>query len=320
MGAVYEATELEGGARRALKVMSAKLHGNKKALHRFEREARLGKMIPSRGVAHTLATGVDPRTNLRWIAMEFIEGPTLVQWLAQTQPSPESVRSVIQQLLRAVAAAHSVGVVHRDLKPGNILIAEAAPGAANAAEPGVKVLDFGIAKSIRSNTGATTQEGLGTPLWTAPEQGVAGHAPAPSADVWALGLLVFYLLTGKYYWLSANREGPLAEMVIELMRRPIAAASKRAAELDCAERVPPGFDAWFARCVVRDPHRRFTNAGEALDGLARVLGLKARRSGVWARLRTLRRLAALRPGMGVAVLAVALTIALAAAWLLAHLR
>jgi eukaryotic-like serine/threonine-protein kinase len=285
MGAVYAATEMGSGTRRALKVMSLKLIADPKALHRFEREARVGRRIRSGGVVHTLDAGTDETTGLKWIAMEYVEGRELDDWLA-SGPTPAETRVVIQQLLRAVAAAHAVGVVHRDLKPANLLVVESpdAPG-----RPALKVLDFGVAKALGSFTGASTQEGLGTPMWTAPEQGQPGHAPAPNADVWSLGLLVFRLLTGKHYWLSANREGPLSAMALELMRGSIGSASTRAAELGCEDLIPPGFDTWFARCVVRDPKQRFRDGGQALDALAPVLGLAARRRGPWAWLRSWRR-------------------------------
>jgi serine/threonine protein kinase len=290
MGAVYEATELGTGMQRALKVMAPDLIDDERALYRFEREARLGARIPSTGVVHTLAAGTDEASGLKWIAMEYVAGQSLEEWLA-TGPPTSQVRSAIEQLLRAVAAAHALGVIHRDLKPGNIMIVRepgSEPGAPQM--PLLKVLDFGVAKSLHSHTASSTQEGLGTPMWTAPEQGKHHHLPAANADLWALGLLVFWLLTGKMYWLSANRrQAPLAEMVLELVSRPLPAASARAAELGCVERIPRGFDAWFARCTNRDPTARFDNAGAALDALAPILGLRARRAGLWSRMRTLHR-------------------------------
>jgi eukaryotic-like serine/threonine-protein kinase len=301
MGAVYAATELATGTLRALKVMSLKLIGDVRALHRFEREARLGGRIASSGVVHTLAAGTDEPTGLKWIAMEYVEGQGFEEWLA-TRPTAEEVRGAVQQLLRAVAAAHALGVVHRDLKPANLLVVHSPAG------PRLKVLDFGVAKAVGSATGSHTQEGLGTPMWTAPEQATAGHAPAPSADVWALGLLVFRMLTGKCYWLSVNRDGPLTDILVELLRRPIEPASARAAELGCEDHLPAGFDPWFSRCVNRDPKLRFRDAGQALDALAPRLGLQARRRGVRAWLRSLRE--APRPArVAVALLIVALTAA-----------
>lgn len=309
MGAVYAVTEIATGARRALKVMSAKLLADPQALHRFEREARLGRRIRSEGVVHTLEAGTDPATGLQWIAMEHVEGQPLDDWLA-SGPSPAQRRSAIQQLLRAVAAAHAAGVVHRDLEPRNVLVVERADATGRRA---LKVLDFGVAKALSSATAASTQAGLGTPTWAAPEQAEPGHLPAPTADVWSLGLLVFRLLTGKHYWLSSNREASLADAAAEVGRGAAEPASKRAVAVGYEGPIPAGFDAWFARCVTRDPTRRFRNGGEALDALGPVLGLVARRRGPWAMVRNLRQASPLQKLVGTLVL---LAVLVAAVWAL----
>jgi serine/threonine protein kinase len=206
----------------------------------------------------------------------------LDEWREGAEVSVSAIQGVIEQLLRAVAAAHAAGVVHRDLKPGNVLVVQGGwkdPLARGA--PLVKVLDFGVAKWLHSATAIHTREGLGTPSWTAPEQGQVGHRPALNADVWSLGLMVFWLLTGRQYWLAAGEGGSIAELALELMRRPIVPASERAQVLGVSDLLPAGFDSWFARCVCREPDRRFADAGSALDSLGRILGLHTRQPRWW---------------------------------------
>jgi len=286
MGAVYEAATLDQGCQVAVKVMHGRLLADKAMRRRFEREGELGMRIPSSGVVHALDSGFDERHGGYFIAMEYVEGQLLDEWRTSAAVTAAAIQSVIEQLLRAVAAAHSVGVVHRDLKPANVMVVpgDSQEGPETAA-PRVKVLDFGVAKWLRSTTGANTQAGLGTPSWAAPEQGQAGHRPAPNADVWSIGLLVFWLLTGTQYWLAAREGGGLADLALELVRRPIAPASERARELAVAELLPAGIDPWFARCVCRQPEKRFADGGAALDALGPILGLRARRSRWWKRWR-----------------------------------
>jgi serine/threonine-protein kinase len=133
------------------------------------------------------------------------------------------------------------------------------------------VLDFGVAKVVRETTMGATQPGLGAPLWAAPEQGARG-AILPSADVWSLGLVAFRLLAGTMFWKSAQSEAasPM-DLAIELLRAPIPSASARAHELGVGERLPAGFDAWFAKTVTRDREQRFATARAAWAALAPLL-------------------------------------------------
>ncbi|HVY48553.1 MAG TPA: serine/threonine-protein kinase [Minicystis sp.] len=274
MGAVYRVREKAGGEVRALKVMKADLlTDDPKFPARFEQEARISERIKSPQVVTVFDSGVDAATGLPWLAMELLEGRTLDAYLAEApRPPPEVARDLLDQLFAGAAAAHAANVVHRDLKPENVFL---------VGEPGafvVKILDFGIAKVVRESTLAGTTPGLGTPLWTAPEQTREGQVIRPAADVWALGLLTFRLLTGKAYWRAANDPKSSAfDVAVELVRAPLVAASERARELGVEDALPPGFDAWFARAVVRDPDARFANAAEAHAALAPLVD--ARRGG-----------------------------------------
>jgi serine/threonine protein kinase len=267
MGAVYRVTE-RGGAARALKLMKPDLLEDPQFLARFAQEAEIAKRIQSPHVVATFASGQDTESKLPWLAMELLEGRTLDDYLKETPFPPLPIaRRILDQLFGAAAAAHAANIVHRDLKPENVFLV----GPADA--PFVKILDFGIAKIVKESTHSGTVAGLGTPLWTAPEQSREDQIIKPVADVWALGLITFRLLVGKPYWRTANdpSSSPF-DVAVELVKTPLVAASTRIVEIGSVPNVvPPGFDAWFARAVVRDPTARFKDASEAHAALTALL-------------------------------------------------
>jgi serine/threonine protein kinase len=265
MGTVYTAVQRSTGAPCALKVMHASLLHDAHHRERFMREAELCARIESEHVVRVLASGIDASRDAPWIAMELVEGDDLEK-LGQRSPplAPEEVREVLRQLYAGVAAAHRMGVVHRDLKPQNVLLSRNKEGALH-----VKVLDFGISKAS-DQSGTDTTAAVGSPLWMAPEQAQRGRL-TPATDVFALALLTFRLLTGRSYWRSAMEKRPsLKETLIELLMRPYPPASARVTELGGTP-LPAGFDAWFDRAANRDASKRFPNAGAAWEALARVL-------------------------------------------------
>ncbi|WP_437282399.1 serine/threonine-protein kinase [Sorangium sp. So ce375] len=279
MGAVFVAEQLSTGKQRAVKLMHAQLAQDPRFRERFEQEARVGARIESDHVVEVVAAGVDPATQTPWLAMELLDGADLSAVMAQRGAlPPDEVRELMGQLCHALGAAHRAGVVHRDLKPENIFIAR--PRQQNVRFK-VKVLDFGVAKIVaeaRATTAVTAS--VGTPLWMAPEQTELAAQVAPASDVWAIGLLAFYLLTARLYWTEPSR-GPSAS-VMSLMREvlfgPLDPPSARAAHLGCAHLIPPGFDAWFGRCVARDVRARFADAAQAMAALDPVLAAAAHRS------------------------------------------
>jgi tRNA A-37 threonylcarbamoyl transferase component Bud32 len=267
MGAVYVAEQLSTGKQRALKVMLAALVSDPALRKRFEQEARIGSMIESEHVVEVVGAGIDQHMGLPWLAMELLQGEDLDHVVMARGPLPiHEVAQLFQQLCHAVGAAHRVGVVHRDLKPENVFLAKARRADATFM---VKVLDFGIAKIVAEASTKQTAA-MGSPIWMAPEQ--ADQSPiTPATDVWALGLIAFFLLTGRPFWRSANDETSTIPMVLkEVLFEPILPASVRTAELGRA--LPPGFDEWFSHCVARDPAHRFPDATQAGAALVSLLG------------------------------------------------
>ncbi len=269
MGAVYVAQQLSTGRERALKLMHPLLAQDGGMRRRFEQEARIGSRIKSAHVVEVIAAGIDDESGMPWLAMELLEGEDLAAYVERRGPLPAAeVEQILAQACHALAAAHAVGVVHRDLKPENIFLSRAHQQGAPTI---VKLLDLGIAKMV-AEASARDTAAVGTPLWMAPEQ--TGGTVGPQADVWAIGLLAFWMLSGRGYWRCSHQqdsEPSLMHVLREVVVDPLEPASVRAANFGGAARLPGGFDAWFARCVARDPAERFAHAGEAHESLARLL-------------------------------------------------
>jgi formylglycine-generating enzyme required for sulfatase activity len=253
--------------------MHPQLVADPKLRKRFEQEARVGARIESEHVVQVLAAGIDAASGAPWLVMELLAGEDLSEYIERVGClAPGEVRALFEQLCHAVGAAHAAGIVHRDLKPENIFLAAAKRVGAPYV---IKVLDFGIAK-VASEAKTVDTAAIGTPIWMAPEQSSTGQPVSAATDVWALGLIAFRLLTGKPFWRSANDEQSNTMMLLrEIVLDPIPRAGERATELACADRLVPGFDGWFARCVARDQGERFTDAAAAFAALEPLLPAKS---------------------------------------------
>jgi formylglycine-generating enzyme required for sulfatase activity/serine/threonine protein kinase len=259
MGAVYIVEQLSTGKQRAMKVMSLELADNDKARERFVLEARVGGRIDSDHVVEVVTAGIDEATHMPFLVMELLKGRDLGDVVEHSGPLPlRDVATILRQAGHALAQAHAQGVVHRDLKPENLFLAESRREGVPFT---VKILDFGIAKLVAERGGAGTQA-IGTPLFMAPEQTDRKGNIDASCDVWALGLITFYLLTGQFYWQTAA-EG-ITTLLREVVIEQIDPASVRAQGYGVQQLLPPGFDAWFARCVNRSPAERFPDAAQAV--------------------------------------------------------
>jgi hypothetical protein len=269
MGAVYVAWQKSTNRRRALKLMHGDLAADPRQRERFVQEALVSAEIDSEHVVEVVDAGIDDATGVLFLAMELLAGHDLDEVVRTRGPlAPAEVVRLFAELCHALAAAHAKGIVHRDLKPENLFLADSRRA---AGAPVLKVLDFGIAKIAADRTMTSATATVGTPSWMAPEQAEYGKPIGPSADIWALGLVAFFLLTGRSYWKSANAHDATPVMVLrEVALAALVPASTRAHEVGGAP-LPPAFDAWFARCVARDPRERFWTVGDAFAGLESAL-------------------------------------------------
>ena len=257
MGVVYEAERAEGDFRQrvAVKILRQEAIAE---LPRFNSERQILARLEHPGIARLHDGGVTPDQR-PFMVMEFVEGRPITQYCAFTRaPLGERMRLFVQ-VCEAVAYAHRNLIVHRDLKPANILV---------TAQGQIKLLDFGIAKLLDVDRPELTQTAAAplTPLTAAPEQ-LLGLPITTATDIYALGLLLFELLTDTQPWLRVG--GPIAQAVRVILDEPAPVPSRRAADTSDAP-FPPrllrgDLDAIVAKAVRKEPQHRYATV-EALKG------------------------------------------------------
>ncbi len=224
MGAVFLAKEPALKRLVAVKVLAPRLAADKRARVRFEREARAAAAISHPNVVRVYAVGETKRTKLPYIVMQYVDGPNLEEWrLRRGRVAEREVRRVVGEIAAALSAAHTRDLIHRDVKPSNVLI-EKESGRAFVADFGVSAAlsAEGTEETKLTETGAL----IGTPPFMSPEQS-AGLVLTPKSDVYSLGVLAYQLVTGDlpYYanstmgWAAAHLRDiptPTAEMRPEL--------------------------------------------------------------------------------------------------------
>jgi eukaryotic-like serine/threonine-protein kinase len=263
MGEVYEATRTQGGFHQRVAVKILQLDADSQA-ERFLAEREILARLEHPGIARLHDGGVtgDGRP---YMAMEFVEGSPITAYCEEHHASLDQRLRLFMQVCDAVAYAHQHLVVHRDLKPSNILVSTTGH---------VKLLDFGIAKLLdveRAQLTMTRAAPL-TPACASPEQ-LAGGPVTTASDVYALGLLLFELLTGVHPWIGA--EAPVLHALRTLMSRPAPLASRTAAGRASAP-VPPrriqgDLDAIVAKALREEPPRRYPTVEALKLDVARVL-------------------------------------------------
>jgi WD40 repeat protein len=223
------------------------------ALLRFMLEAEAAARVQHPNVVQVYEVGT--HRGLPFLALEYVDGGTLAARLTGRPWPPRQAAALVQAVARAAHAAHLQGIVHRDLKPANILLtADGVP----------KVADFGLARHFRAGGALTaTGEVLGTPSYMSPEQAAGeGHAVGPAADVYALGVILYELLTGA---VPFRGESPL-----EVLRQVVSAAPPPPSS--GGRRVDRDLETVCLKCLAKEPPRRYASAGALADDLERYLG------------------------------------------------
>ena len=222
MGAVYEATHTLIGKRVAVKVLLDKYARKEQVVARLEQEARLASSIGHEHIIDITDFGLteDGRT---FVVMEFLEGESLSELLNREGPLPEArIVDIARQIASALGAAHAKGIVHRDVKPDNVFLLR------RKDKDFVKVVDFGISKSMRSSdvgeddSPRLTQTGmvLGTPLYMSPEQARGDEELDARIDIYALGVIMYELATGKVPFTGTNYLAIISQVLNDDAPRP----------------------------------------------------------------------------------------------------
>ncbi len=295
MGEVWVARHAETGVRYAVKtILGARLDSDR-AVARFRREAEvLAGLPPHRSIVRVHAVGV--AEGVPWCAMDLVEGRPLADLLRDGPLPLQRAVAIVVEVARAVEVVHGHDVVHRDLKPDNVLIDEA--GVA-------RVVDFGLAYDAFAETLTRTGECLGTPAFMAPEQvqhrtGVATIGPA--TDVYGLGAVLYAALTARPPF-----EGASALAVVAKVVRNDAPPPSRA-----RPDAPPALDAICLRALEKEPARRFPSAAAFADDLERwsrgestETVVRGRAGRIWLRLRPRTRASRVAASLLIGALAVA---------------
>ncbi len=263
MGAVYLAEEISGGRRVALKVLAPELARDERFRQRFLRESAIAAGLDHPNIVRTIASGEED--GVLYLAMDYVEGADLRE-LLQREGTLDSQRAVdlIAEVADALDAAHAVGLVHRDVKPGNILVAEDDSGAR------AYVCDFGLARHVSSVSSLTGDRGfVGTIDYVPPEQ-IEGRQLDGRADVYSLGCVLYQCLTGTRPF---DRESELA-VVFAHLNEPQPRLS------DVRPDLPAAFDTVVATALAKSPDDRYSTCGElarAADAAMRGKTLAPRR-------------------------------------------
>jgi len=254
MGVVTAATHLALGQLVALKFMLPQAMEFPDNVARFEREARAAVRLKSEHVARVTDVGrLD--NGAPYIVMEYLEGEDLDSVIARGRVPIQTAVDYVLQVCEAVGEAHSLGIVHRDLKPKNLFLTKRLSGKAL-----IKVLDFGISKSLGDtdlNLTSTTQH-LGSPNYMSPEQLRSSRNVDHHTDIWALGVILYELLTGRVPFI-AETVTQLTAMVLEDPPRPLLALRSD---------VPLALAYAITKCLEKKPENRFRSVAELALALA----------------------------------------------------
>ena len=264
MGQVYRATDTKLKRQVAIKILPPSLAADADRLARFQREA---EVLASLNHPHIAAIyGLEESGDMTALVMELVEGDDLSQRITRGAIPIDEALPIAKQIAEALEAAHEQGIIHRDLKPANIKVRP---------DGTVKVLDFGLAKALEPTgarsashamsptitTPAMTQAGiiLGTAAYMAPEQ-AKGRAVDKRADIWAFGVVLYEVLTGRRLFDAED----MSETLAAVLTRDVSLTALPAA-------VPARLRALLRDCLIRDPRQRLRDIGDARIGLEQII-------------------------------------------------
>jgi hypothetical protein len=259
MGAVYRGTHLKLGSPVAIKLLLDQYASSRSLRKRFEREAKALAGLRHPNIVAVSDYGLSG--DVPYLVMELLEGETLGRRLKRGPFPHAQVQELIGQLLRALSFVHEQGLVHRDLKPGNVFFQRLPDG-----EERLKLLDFGLAKVVEPEPGTPDSnltlsgEAVGTPAYMAPEQ-ISGGPAGAGSDVYAVGVMFFQLLCGRLPF-----EGEPMEQLKSHLVAPIPSLS------GCCPAGPlrPELETWLEHAMAKQPEARFRDGAEMLAALEAV--------------------------------------------------
>ncbi|MFJ4841951.1 protein kinase [Streptomyces sp. NPDC088746] len=260
MASVYLAYDSALDRQVAIKTLHTELGREQSFRERFRREAQAVAKLQHTNIVSVFDTGEDELGGalMPYIVMEYVEGQPLGSVLQSdiqqygAMPADKALK-VTADVLAALETSHEMGLVHRDIKPGNVMMTKRGV---------VKVMDFGIARAMQSGVTSMTQTGMvvGTPQYLSPEQALGRGVDARS-DLYSVGIMLFQLLTGR---IPFDADSPLAIAYAHVQEEPVAPSSINRS-------ITPAMDALVARALKKNPNERFPSAAAMQDEITRVL-------------------------------------------------
>ena len=267
MGVVVAAHHIQLAQNVAIKFLLPGALANKEAVARFAREAQAAVRIKSEHVARVSDVGTLP-DGAPYMVMEYLEGKDLAEWLKAESALPvEQAVEFVLQACEAIAEAHSIGIVHRDLKPANLFVIRRRDGV-----QAVKVLDFGISKLTGSGVPGSdmtqTAAMMGSPLYMSPEQIQSSKDVDARTDIWALGVILYELVTGACPFMAET----IPALVYQIMSGvPLPFQNRRPG-------LPNELESVVFKCLEKDRAKRFENVGELAVALLPLAPTRGRGS------------------------------------------
>src|SRR5262245_27259422 len=278
MGVVYKARHLNLNRIVALKMILAGGHASPEDLQRFLTEAEAVAALQHPNIVQIFEAG--HHNGLPFFTLEYVDGGTLTGWVREHPLPAAQAAHLVEQLARGVAYAHDKGIVHRDLKPDNILLGAGRSQAGTPetedwvqppnvtladdrrTPPVPKITDFGLAKRVKGGSGVThTGAVMGTPSYMAPEQAEGKKNVGAAADVYALGAILYRLVTGRPPFQAAT---PLDTVMQVVSDEPISPRHPQ-------PKLPKDLETICLKCLQKDPAKRYASADALADDLARFL-------------------------------------------------
>jgi WD40 repeat protein/HEAT repeat protein len=248
MGVVYEAWQTGLSRTVALKMILAGAHAGPDDLARFRTEAQAIAQLRHPHIVQVHEVG--EHDGRPYFSLEYCPGGSLANRLDGTPLPPLAAAQLIETLARAASAAHAKGIIHRDLKPGNVLLGE---------DGTPKLTDFGLAKKLDAAGPTATDAFLGTPSYMAPEQAGGAKAVGPAADVYALGAILYELLTGRPPFKAAT---PLDTVLQVVSEEPVPPSRLQ-------PKTPRDLETICLKCLQKEPAKRYASAAALAEDLRR---------------------------------------------------
>lgn len=249
MAVVFEAVDTVMKRTVAVKMLKEEIAGDAQAVKRFINESRAVSMLSHPNIVSIYDVSV--RDDLKYIVMERVDGITLKNYMNSRGPlPPKEIMNYTAQILRALDHAHSKGIIHRDIKPQNIMLLKNVK---------IKVTDFGIAKLPNAETVTMTDKAIGTVYYISPEQ-ASGKKIDPRSDIYSLGVVMYEMATGKLPFVA---DSPVSVALMQVNNQP-------RPPREILPSVPPGVEAMILTAMEKDPDKRFQSASVMLHYVLRL--------------------------------------------------